>query len=702
MTDLLLELLSEEIPARMQRPAAQRLAEECRNRLAAAGLEVAQEAVKAYVTPRRLALWVKDLPEQIDGVREERRGPRIGAPEQALQGFLRSTGLGREKLTERDGYYFAEWKTDRQETAALLKPLIETMLAEFSWPKSMRWGDGEARWVRPLRSMVCLFGSEVLPVEFAGLTAGNVTSGHRFLAPGEITVNAPEQYASLLTEKGQVIPDYEQRKTNILQALNKKAEEAGLVLNIRPDDPLLDEVTGLVECPVVLMGGFDAAFLELPPEVLETSMRTHQKYFTLSRPDGALAAHFLTVSNSLKVGKEDRDAAGRITAGNERVLRARLSDARFFWEQDLKHPLEENTEKLKKVVFHERLGTVYEKTQRLVALAGWLADQCGGVTREEAERAALLSKADLVSEMVGEFPELQGVMGGYYAQAQGESEAVAGAIRRHYAPQGPEDAVPEERLAALVALADKLDTLAGLFSIGELPTGSKDPYALRRAVLGVIRIILGHGLRLPLKVVFSEAVWSVGVDHEEHGEAMAGRDKVVAQLLDFTAERMKVALKSEGLRHDRIRAVFAIGEDDLVRLVKRVEALDGFLETEDGANLLAAFRRAQRIVALESEEDGADYAAERVEKGALAQEEERALFAALEAVSPEVAGAIEHERYTDAMAALAGLRAPVDAFFDHVTVNAEDPSLRANRLRLLAHITARLGEVADFSVLEKS
>jgi glycyl-tRNA synthetase beta chain len=687
MAELLLELLTEEIPARMQRRAAEDLATLAAGKLEAAGLAPAK--TQAYATPRRLTLVVEGLPERQPDTTEERRGPRVGAPANAVEGFLKSAGLSSiEQCEERDTgkgvFYFAVIRRPGRATAEVLPDLLREAVLALPWPKSMRFPAASFRWVRPLTSVVCLLGGKVLPLKLDGVPVGNETRGHRFLAPESFAVSDFADYRRKLGER-RVMLRPEDRRQAITLALYEKAAEAQLT--VKDDPALLDEVTGLVEWPVVLMGVIDSEFLALPPEVLTTSMRAHQKYFACLDRDGKLAGRFLVVANTIA------DDGGRaIVAGNERVLRARLSDARFFWEQDCKVPLAARVPKLAERVFHARLGSVLDKVARMERLAEALAPAIPGAEPAKVLRAAELAKADLSSGMVGEFPELQGVMGRYYARHDGEAADVAAAIAEHYSPLGPSDHCPSAPVSAAVALADKIDTLVGFFSIDEKPTGSRDPFALRRAALGVIRLILENKLRLALAPVFRQA-FALGRDNG------FGADPT-ADLLAFFADRVKVHLREQGVRHDLVAAVFALGgEDDLVRLLARVAALDAFLATDDGANLLVAYRRAANIVRIEEKRDGTAYPGEPDSK-LLTAPEEAALAAELERAAGNSTAALRREAFTDAMAALAALRGPVDEFFARVTVNCDDTALRANRLRLLAQIRDTLNRVADFSEIE--
>ena len=679
MPDLLLELLTEEIPARMQPIAArelQRLAETVFDeaRLAATSIET-------FVTPRRLTLAVSDLPRSRPGMSEERRGPRVGAPLQAIEGFLKSAGLTSieqcdKRATDKGEFYFTTLKRPGQPTQELLPGLLRAVVNTLPWPKSMRFPAAGFRWVRPLVSALSLFDGKVLKLDLDGVPVGNTTWGHRFLSSGEISARDFKQYRTKL-KSAKVILDVKERRNTIEAALAKAAASAKL--KVKPDEGLFDEVVGLVEWPVVLIGSIDPGFMDLPPEVLTTSMRTHQKYFACLDAKGNLAPRFLLVSNMAA-----RDGGKVIVAGNERVLKARLADARFFWDQDRKTPLAARVEKLKERVFHAKLGNMLEKSRRVAKLAEALAPY----TRADAaklKRAAELAKADLSSGMVGEFPELQGVMGRYYALHDGEALEVANAIAEHYAPLGPSDHCPTAPESVALALADKIDTLVGFFSINETPTGSKDPFALRRAALGIIRLILENKLRLPLIQAFQLA---------RPSNADPSR-----ALLAFFADRLKVHLKEQGVRHDLIAAVFALGEDDLARLMKRTEALAAFLKSEDGANLLTAYRRAANILRIEEKKDNTAYSG--VPRPDLLQApEERQLDKALNAATVKSAAALKAEDFSASMAVLAGLRSPIDRFFDKVTVNTDDKELRENRLRLLSQIRDTLNLVADFSLIE--
>ena len=712
MPELFVELFSEDIPARMQARAAEDLKRLATEKLAAAGLTYGTASVQS--TPRRLALVVDGLPTAQPDVREEKRGPRVGAPEAAVQGFLKSAGLSSlEACEQRDTgkgvFWFAVIEKPGRATAEVLPGLVEAVIRELPWPKSMRWADTSFRWVRPLHAIIALFDGKVLEggltvatreapprpdgnVCMAGeisatrLAFGNRTRGHRFLAPDWFTVDTYGTYREALC-KAYVLLDREERKANILAEATRLAASEGLTL--WPDDGLLDEVAGLVEWPVVLLGTIDPQFMDVPAEVLITSMRTHQKYFATRTPEGKLGPRFVVVANMIT-----DDGGVAVVAGNQRVLRARLSDARFFWDQDRKERLDSRLEALRAITFHAKLGTVYEKAERVQALAAAIAGHIGGAEPAAAQRAAQLAKADLTTGMVGEFPELQGIMGRYYALHDGEAAVVADAVAEHYKPLGPTDSCPTAPVSVAVALADKLDSIVGFFAIDEKPTGSKDPYALRRAALGIIRLVLENGLRFNLLDLFRCA----------HGlfqvQGLAAADAVAGQLLDFFADRLKVVLRDRGVRHDLIDAVFALGgEDDLVRLLARVEALGKFLGSDDGANLVTAYRRAANIARIEEKKDGRGYDGEP-DPSLYGVEEERRLGSALGAVQAAVAPRLAAGDFAGAMSELARLRAAVDAFFEKVTVNADDAKLRENRLKLLTRIRTTMNLIADFSRIE--
>jgi glycyl-tRNA synthetase beta chain len=663
MPQLLLELFSEEIPARMQANAARDLERLARERLAAEGL--LPEALKTFAGPRRLTLVAEGLPAAQSDRHEERKGPRVGSPDQAIEGFLRSTGLTRDQLTERDGVYFAHLHKAGRPTPEIIAEMVDGIVRGFPWPKSMTWGRGTLKWVRPLKRILCVFDGEIVPFQIDGIESGDTSEGHRFMGSAKpFWARNFDEYADGLAAHF-VVLDAEERKERIMDAARTLCFARNFELV--EDEGLLDEVAGLAEWPTPILGDMDPDFLDLPPEVIRTSMRTHQKYFAVRDPaTGFLVPHFLTVANI-----EAADGGKTIAAGNAKVLSARLADARFFWDEDLKTKLEDRLEKLKGVTFHAKLGTMYERVERIVALAGELApyvrdDQA---TKDNAMLAARLCKADLVTGMVGEFPELQGVMGGYYAEKEGLEPEVVDAIRWHYKPQGPTDDVPVQATAATVALADKLDTLVSFFAIDEKPTGSRDPFALRRAALGVIRILLSTRTRLPLKSFASD------------------------DLIAFFADRLKVLIREQGQRHDLVDAVFALGDDDLVRVVSKVNALEGFLGTEDGKNLLAGYKRAVNILKAEEKKGPLPTGAPNDS----APGEEGALTNAVGHMEVEVGKALAKEDYEAAMTALAALREPVDAFFDKVLVNSDKASERENRLRLLVKVRDAMGRVADFS-----
>ncbi len=734
MTDFLLELRSEEIPARMQAGARAELEKQFRAQLAAAGLEAGDLTI--WSTPRRLALIAKGLPEATAAVSEELKGPRSSAPPQALEGFLRKTGLTQDQLEDRDGVYFAVIDKPGRATADVLAEAIPAIVRAFAWPKSMRWGKESAsseslRWVRPLSGIVAIFGEDLVACEVSGISAGFATRGHRFHCPGEITIGSASDYAEKL-RACHVIVDHEERESIIRDGAAKAAADEGLTLV--EDEGLVIENAGLTEWPVPLLGRFDEAFLEVPPEVIQLTARVNQKYFVVNDAAGKLANGFVCTANIAAV-----DGGAEIVAGNRKVLAARLSDARFFWEQDKKKTLAQHAEKLANITFHEKLGTVADKVERVAKLAEWLASE--GIVPNcdpgHARQAGELAKADLVTEMVGEFPELQGLMGGYYARAEGLPDAVADAIRDHYKPVGQGDDIPTAPVTVAVALADKLDTLGAFFLYDLVPTGSRDPFALRRAAIGVIDLITNNQIRVNLQwpltlpmtgvlgrrigneafenaVQLIEAMENVGrpVSDEMKAEVLEEakeralsdefRDRLLddvlvparTKLVTFFADRLKVQQREAGVRHDLIDAVFALGgEDDLVRLLARVKALQAFMATEEGTNLLAGYKRAANILKQAGEVGGTAVVAPPTEADA-------ALLAALDAAEPAASAAVTDERFTGAMAALASLRAPIDAFFDGVMVNDPDEAVRAYRLGLLARFTGAVHGVADFSKIE--
>jgi glycyl-tRNA synthetase beta chain len=771
MTDFLLELRSEEIPARMQVKAKDDLARLFAEEIAKAGLKA--DALETFATPRRLALIARGLPAETQSVSEERKGPRANAPEQALAGFLRSTGLTREQLTERDGVLFAVIDKPGRPTASVLAEAIPAIIRAFPWPKSMRWGDASIsteslRWVRPLQGIVALFGEAIVECEVDGIVSGAATMGHRFHHHGPITIGSANDYVEKL-RACHVIVHLSERKTLIDEGAAKAAAAAGLT--VIPDEGLVLENAGLTEWPVPLLGRFDPAFLELPREVIQLTMRTNQKYFACAGADGKLANAFIATANI-----DAHDGGAAVIAGNEKVLSARLSDAKFFWEQDLKVKLQDQALKLKDIVFHEKLGTVADKVERVAKLARWFIQEkivtpaeAGAQLRmstqeneqqaldsrlrgndedvvalaDLAETAARLCKADLVTGMVGEFPELQGIMGGYYARAQGLPDAVADAIRDHYKPVGQGDDVPTAPVTVAVSLADKLDTIVSFFAFNIKPTGSKDPFALRRAAIQISQTILENGLRLPLLKVIQEAdrLAQDRVTSSPSLRSYAPGSKISTmslETLDFFADRLKVQQREAGVRHDLIDAVFALGgEDDLVRLLARVKALQSFVGTDEGKNLLSGYKRAANILKkshpspLAGEGDSASAERGEGDKGKprdsslvplspLAVGEspspargegkislsytpetaEQSLIDALDSAEPLATAAIEREDFEGAMSALASLRAPIDAFFETVTVNDLDLAKRDARLALLARVRDAVHRVADFSKIE--
>jgi len=778
MPDLLIELFSEEIPARMQARAREDLKRLVTEGLVQAGLTYASAG--AFSTPRRLALTVEGLTANSPTTREERKGPRTDAPEAALEGFLRSTGLSRDQLEARDDkkgqVWFATLTKPGRPAAEIVAEVVAATIRDFPWPKSMRWGAGALRWVRPLHSIICILtdeaGANVVPLEVEGIVAGNATRGHRFMAPDEITVSGFDDYAAKL-RRARVMLDPAEREAAIRQEAANLAFARGW--EIMPDDGLLSEVAGLVEWPVPLMGAIEDRFLALPPEVLQTSMKEHQKFFSARNPKTGRIEGFVTVANI-----ETPDHGETILKGNQRVLAARLSDAAFFWENDLREAktgMADWAEGLKSVTFQSKLGSQAARIARIAALAREIAPLVGA-DADAAAKAAEIAKLDLRSAMVGEFPELQGTMGRYYALAAGHAPEIADAARDHYSPLGPSDDVPSAPVSVAVALADKLDTLTGFWAIDEKPTGSKDPFALRRAALGVIRLVLGNGVRVRLREVLSEsyfhlldsrqtleqktfyvaalpanvhddleyyhfavnslvrdahgarelkmeeADWGLqnldwdspiisvtggqklgkfraGKIRDEEGEfAYPSLNAVAADLLTFFHDRLKVFLRDQGIRHDIIDAVIAMpGNDDLVLLVNRATALNETLKTEDGTNLLQGLKRASNILTQAEAKDGVEYSFGADPKFA-ETEEERALFAALDASEPAIREAVRLEDFPAAMAAIASLRTPIDAFFETVQINAENQILRRNRLNLLSRIRDAGRLIADFARIE--
>jgi glycyl-tRNA synthetase beta chain len=744
MPDLLLELFSEEIPARMQARAAEDLRKAVTDRLVDAGL--VYDGAKTFVTPRRLALAVQGVPVRQPDRREEKKGPRVGAPEPAIAGFLKAVGLkslaeAKVQPDKRGDFYVAVVEKPGRAALEVISEILPEVIKTFPWPKSMRWGPqskdaGALRWVRPLHSILATFGPEteepdIVPFTVDGMTAGNLTRGHRFLAPDAFTVRRLADYTAKL-DKAKVVLDPEWRRSIILTEAKQLAFAQGLELV--EDDGLLAETAGLVEWPVVLMGAFDQAFLQIPEEVIRATIRNNQKCFVLRD-----AAHAKLVNQFLLVANLEAEDGGKvIVTGNERVIRARLSDARFFYQTDLKTKLEDRLPSFNNIIFHEELGTQADRIERVEDLAEEIGPRVGADVKK-AKRAARLCKADLLTEIVGEFPELQGTMGKYYAQAQGEDEAVAHAIEDHYRPKGPDDLVPGEPVSIAVALADKIDTLVGFWVIGDWPTGSSDPYGLRRAALGLIRIIMENYLRLPLMkfmiaahVQINAQLKHLALDRKakalarlrEEGfpERRASRvlkefekaafpedlpddevDSALLQLnhlLDFLKARLKVQLRAQGVRHDLIEAVFEHeDDDDLILIIRRIDALRSLLETDDGKQLIEGYKRAANILRIEEKKDRREYVGSPATKF-LTRPEEKALGKAINVVRAEATRAIKREDFAAAMRAMAKLRPSVDAFFEKVTVNVEDKALRENRLKLLNEIREATRAVADFSKIE--
>ncbi|NNE50520.1 MAG: glycine--tRNA ligase subunit beta [Altererythrobacter sp.] len=690
-SDFLLELRSEEIPARMQAGARAELEKLFRREMDAAGVSVGDLTV--YSTPRRLALIARDLPTETEAVSEEAKGPPEGAPDQAIDGFCRKNGVTREQLELRDvkgrNTYFAVIEKPGRAVKDLLADAIPTIIRDFAWPKSMRWGDASistesTRWVRPLSGIVAILGEDLIECGVGSITSSYSTVGHRFHHEGEITIGSADDYAEKL-RACHVIVDHEERQVAVRAGAKAAAEEAGLKLV--EDEGLVIENAGLTEWPVPLLGRFDEEYLDVPPEVIQLTARVNQKYFVCEDASGKLANAFVCTANIIA---EDPAV---VTDGNRKVLAARLSDARFFWELDQKTPLADHAKKLERITFHEKLGTVADKVERVAKLARWLCEE--GIVKANpdlADQAARLCKADLVTEMVGEFPELQGLMGGYYAEKEGLPQEVSDAIRDHYKPVGQGDEVPTAPVTVAVSLADKLDTLAAFFMIEERPTGSKDPFALRRAAIGILRLITENDLRFS---IWGALLGPIEPLREQLGLPLWEAVPVyyATSVRDFVADRLKVQQREAGVRHDLIDAIFALGgEDDLVRLLARVKALQSFIKTEDGANLVAGYKRAANILKKEEFEP--------TEPSHTAEEAEKALIDALQAAEPKAVAAIESEDFASAMSALASLRAPIDRFFEDVIVNAEEKHVRAARLTLLSRFRDAVHQVADFSRIE--
>ncbi len=688
MPDLLIELFSEEIPARMQARAAEDLKKKMTDGLVEAGLTYAGAA--AFSTPRRLTLAVEGLLAASPTVREERKGPKVGAPEKVIEGFLRGAGVSRDALEERDrpkgAVYFATIKKVGRPAADIIAEVLEDTIRTFPWPKSMRWGSGSLRWVRPLHSILCILtdeaGAEVVPLSVDGIVAGDRTSGHRFMAPSPFSVTSFEDYEAKL-KQSYVVLDAKERAEHIWNDATNMAFASGL--DVVEDKGLLAEVAGLAEWPVVLMGAIGQDFLDLPPEVLQTSMKEHQKFFSVRNPKTGRIERFITVAN-----RETADLGETILAGNLKVLSARLADAKFFWENDLRiaqSDMSTWTQSLENVTFHNKLGSQAERIRRIAALSRELAPIVGADVDKSVE-AAELAKADLSSEMVYEFPELQGLMGRYYIAASGRDADIAAAAEDHYSPLGPSDDVPAAPVSVTVSMADKIDTLTGFWAIDEKPTGSKDPFALRRAALGVIRLILDNGIMMNLRPVFAAQIAALSAD--------AG-DEVAGVLLAFFHDRLKVYLRDQGIRHDIIDACIAMnGNDDLNLLVKRARALNDVIATEDGENLIQGFKRANNILTQAEEKDGVEYSYGADIKYA-EEDAEKDLFAALDMAEPQIDAALQAEDFPTAMAAMAGLRGPIDAFFQGVQVNFDNGTVRRNRLNLLSRIRSTCLRVADLT-----
>lgn len=702
MSELLLELFSEEIPAKMQLSAAQQLKETVIAALDKSA--VSYTTVKTFVTPRRLTLTIEGLPlVQGDSV-NERKGPRVDAPEAAIEGFLRSTGLRKEQLTvehtAKGDFYMAVIKQRGQKTNEVLTAIIQETLNNFHWPKSMRWGSNTLRWVRPLHRIICIFNQEILPVTIGHIQASNVTEGHRFLAnDNHITVHSIIEYKKKLEDQ-YVVLDSETRMQKILEQAMALSEPLGL--GIRQDAGLLQEIVGLVEYPVVLLGKFDRRFMSIPKEALISVMRTHQKYLSLQNNRGELVPYFIAVSN-IKTADEGK----KITEGFERVLTARLEDARFFWDKDRAGKLASRVAALKNVIFHAKLGTLEQKVQRMIGLTKFITPYIPQANSAQAERAAMLCKADLVTQMVGEFPELQGIMGYYYALENKEDKEIAEAIREHYLPQGPSDVVPSHPISIITALSDKVDTLTGLFAVGEIPTGSKDPFALRRAALGIIRILLKNHIHIPLRTLLDKSLSlypsSIIQTKEKNLLKLVlkgnQRKDVVSTILGFMEERLRVILKEQSISHDLIMAVFDGGaEDDFVRLRIRVLALQEFLATKKGNDLLSAYRRATNIVAAEEKKDKATYTGTPKED-LFEQEQEHILYSGYKTIGPILDKALANNDFTLIMQELSHLHGPINDFFEHVTVNSDKSALRKNRLLLLSKFRELLHHVANFSLI---
>jgi len=710
VAEFILEILSEEVPAHMQVPMSNKLEAELVSVLEKEKLYYT--SIKNFVTPRRMVVTIDGLSLTQEDLTVEKRGPKVGADEKALAGFLRNAGLKKEDLTVKEtpkgSFYFAITKEYGRPTKDVLLESIENILPSFTWPKSMRWGSNDIRWVRPIKNIMALFGAEILPIKFGHLEANNLSEGHRFLSDGTFEVTSFKEYEKELRKRF-VILDSNERKEIITNQINDLASSHDL--KIIKDDYLLEEVAGLVEYPEALIGKIEKEFMHIPEEVLISSIRSHQKYFSLRTAEGNLASYFITISN-IKSKKGDNT----VISGNERVLRARLADAKFFWDQDLKTPLEDKFDNLEKIIFHKKLGSVADKTRRIQASAKFLSVWIPHANLKKVDQAATLSKIDLVTEMVGEFPDLQGVMGYHYATKDGADDEVALAIKEHYSPLGNSDHCPKSPASIAIALADKLDTLVGLFAVNEKPTGSKDPFALRRAAIGVIRIILENNLSIPLRIALdnslkhypSKLLKQANESDEEVKKSLLKIGKssktppsdITDELLHFFGERIKALLKSENVRHDLISAVFDDGnEDDILRLVRRVATLSTFINLDDGINLLAAYKRASNIVEIEEKKDNRSYAS-APNKGLLEQNDEINLYNKLQEIKPEIKKLLKENEFESVMSLLSELRSPIDLFFENVKVNCDDEDIRKNRLKLLSQMRYILKEIANFSHIE--
>jgi len=701
MAELLLELFSEEIPAGAQVKAIEDFKRIFSAKFEAAGIKY--QNIVCYTTPRRVVVVVDGLPIASEASAEERRGPRVDAPAQAVDGFLKSTGMNLDNLEKRQTpkgeFYFAVIRQEARAISTVLIDVIQDVISGYTWPKSMRWGSCNIRWIRPLHSILCLFNGDSLPVAFGHIQSGKTTRGHRFLGNEEFSVKDFTDYEAKLRAH-HVILKNDERQNIIHQDAIKLANEVGAV--VKRDDALLVEVANLVEWPVTIIGNIEERFMHVPPEVLVVTLRSHQRYFSLLDKQGNLAHYFITVANTIS-----SDGGAQIITGNERVLRARLEDAKFFWDQDRRHSLESRVVSLEKVIFHARLGTVAQKVQRIVEIAQFISVWIPMAKLPQVERAAKLCKADLATGMVGEFPELQGLMGSYYAIESKETDEVAAAIKEHYSPVGAGDYTPNAPVSVAVAIADKVDSLVGLFAIDEKPTGSRDPYALRRAALGVIRIILENKLRIPLKLMlekaiskYPEAIFKLSDKDKQPEKPQAKQERILRELMEFFADRLRASLKEKDVRHDIIEAVFNDGnEDDFTRLVNKARALSLLLASQDGVNLIAAYKRATNIVQIEEKKDKMQYRAQPV-ASLLVEESEKKIFNLFGDLKPIINDGMRHEKFEVVMQELAKLRMPVDDFFENVQVNCEDLSLRKNRLLLLAQFREFLDNVANFSKIE--